>query len=387
MPEKKQTLLPTYYERMPVDKLVSLTYDSNPKVRIKAALSLERVDDPRAVFALLELTADKEKEVNETARGILDRIKGKYSDALVSLEKVFAEAVAATEKEKEPDYDEIKQKLMPSIEKLFTRVDKRKAKAIRGKLMPSIEKLFSGKGKTEAEAEEKVEGKIEELVEEKAEAHVKEHHEEKPIPSIEEEAQAHDPLSEIEHMSHQADEEEDEGDEEGKDILEKDIEEKYETPQSFAFKDRQSIYEKAEQLASNPDVTDGMLKSEEKRITNELRKEVHLAFKIARRKARGNRIKGLSSVQEGMSNIFTPDVTVGSVESVSHKKGARKIYIFRLVLVDGTGKFPLYLSKIRGKGLSEGDTIRLEGAYVDPSPVAEEKGLFIASKGKVFVIK
>lgn len=360
--KQKQAIISSYYERMPVDKLVSLTYDSSPKVRAKAALALERVDDPRAVFALLELTADKEKEVNKTAREILDRVKGRYNDALVSLEKLFAETVKAAEKEEEQDYSEIKKKLMPSLEKLFSRVDKKKAKRIREKLMPSLEKLFSGKGKRFVTVEER---------------------EERPAALAEATVIMRDPLSGLEHVPHSINEEEDEG----ADVLEKDVEEKHEIPSSVVFKDRQSIFERAEQLASNPEVTDSMLKVEEKRIVGALKKEVSLAFKVAKRKARGNRVKGLLYIKDGMSNISTQDVTAGSVESISYKKGRRRIYMFRIVLVDESGKFPLYLSKIRGKGILEGDTVRLENAYVDPSPVADENALFIARRGKVFVVK
>jgi len=39
-----------------INKLVSLTFDENPEVRKKAAKSLGNLDDPAAVFALVELS-------------------------------------------------------------------------------------------------------------------------------------------------------------------------------------------------------------------------------------------------------------------------------------------------------------------------------------------
>ncbi|VVB57125.1 HEAT repeats [uncultured archaeon] len=119
-----------------IDKLVSLTYDSNPEVRRSAARELAKIDDPRAVFALLELGADKDPGVQDMARSSLDHFKGEEKETLVSLEKIFE---ARQEGKPLPaDMAETRQKLMPSLERLFS-----KNKAAREKLMPSIEKLFS----------------------------------------------------------------------------------------------------------------------------------------------------------------------------------------------------------------------------------------------------
>ncbi len=127
---------PAQDESARIDKLVSLTYDSNPDVRRRAAQELAGLDDPRAVFALLELGADKDPGVQEMARAALDSFKGEEREALVSLEKIFE----ARQEGKPPPADmaEARQKLLPSLERLFS-----KNKAARDRLLPSIEKLFS----------------------------------------------------------------------------------------------------------------------------------------------------------------------------------------------------------------------------------------------------
>lgn len=119
-----------------IDKLVSLTYDSNPDVRRRAALELSKIDDPRAVFALLELGADKDSSIQELARSSLNNFKGEEKETLVSLEKIFE----ARQEGRPPPEDmaAAKQKLMPSLERLFS-----KNKAVRDRMLPSIEKLFS----------------------------------------------------------------------------------------------------------------------------------------------------------------------------------------------------------------------------------------------------
>ncbi len=120
-----------------IDKLVSLTYDSNPDVRRRAALELSKIDDPRAVFALLELGADKDPSVQDLARSSLNSFKGEEKETLISLEKIFE----ARQEGRVPSEDMLaaKQKLMPSLEKYFFS----KHKGVREKLMPSLEKIFS----------------------------------------------------------------------------------------------------------------------------------------------------------------------------------------------------------------------------------------------------
>ena len=42
-----------------IDKLVAQAFDSDPKVRLRIAQTIGNVDDPRVIFALIELSADK----------------------------------------------------------------------------------------------------------------------------------------------------------------------------------------------------------------------------------------------------------------------------------------------------------------------------------------
>ncbi|MDE1798542.1 MAG: HEAT repeat domain-containing protein, partial [Candidatus Micrarchaeota archaeon] len=123
-------------ENARIDKLVSLTYDSDPAVRQKAAVELSKIDDPRAIFALLELSSDKDQGVQGLARAGLENFK-EEKEAIVNLEKIF-EARQEGKPIPAEEAQATRSKLMPSIERLFT-----KHKDMRSKMMPSIEKLFS----------------------------------------------------------------------------------------------------------------------------------------------------------------------------------------------------------------------------------------------------
>ena len=51
-----------------LDKIVAQAFDSDPQVRLKVANSLSKIDDPRAIFALMELSSDKDEAVKEVAQ-------------------------------------------------------------------------------------------------------------------------------------------------------------------------------------------------------------------------------------------------------------------------------------------------------------------------------
>ncbi|MFH1094812.1 MAG: HEAT repeat domain-containing protein [Candidatus Micrarchaeota archaeon] len=139
-PEGQATLAasastPAEDENARIDRLVSLTYDADPLVRKKATIELSRIDDPRAIFALLELSADKDQQIKELALAGLGNFK-EEKEAIVDLEKIFE--AKAEGKASEQDIEATKSKMMPSIEKIFS-----KHKASKDRLMPSIEKLFT----------------------------------------------------------------------------------------------------------------------------------------------------------------------------------------------------------------------------------------------------
>ena len=75
------------------DSLVAKAFDSDPKVRLKVAQELAKIDDPRAVFALIELSSDKEEAVKVAAQKSLGSFK-EEAETIVSLEKMLAERSA-----------------------------------------------------------------------------------------------------------------------------------------------------------------------------------------------------------------------------------------------------------------------------------------------------
>ncbi len=385
-------------ERLSIDKAVSLTYDSDPKVRLKAAQFLSaRHDDPRSIFALIELSGDKDPLVSDFARQSLGKVEDP-SGTISSLEQFFAhkEEIARDETATRS----AKEKLMPSIEKLFSRMDGKKASRLKQKLMPSIEKLFSPRFSSAAPSPPQSShdplSEIEKMHHSPEQVHEQAttpasallmHDEEKPIPSsLESIIRAKLPINPPEHELAETQEPEPES----QDELERDMPlehtEEYQKA-SFILDLKNNIYQRALDLASVPGTTAKMLKEEEKKLFEQAKEQIRLAFRLATLQARGREMDRLSNLDYGHKRVYTKEAVVVSVESVEYGKGRRPSKLVRIVLSDASGRIPLYLSSQRGSGIQVGDFLKLEDAYVEASPNSGEKALFIARKGRVIVIK
>jgi len=405
MPRPKQTVLAPGeapaekpVEKPPLEKVVAFTYDNDPEVRIKAAkLLAEHKTDPLAVFGLIELVGDKDERVREVARAALNIIGGGDTGAVSSLEEIFSQKEQII-KEGRSEVT-VKEKLMPSIERLFSHMSERKANRIKRQLMPSIEKLFNPRL-----AMRQPEASLLTVAQASGTA---------PIPAQAQPQASHDPLSAIERIMHggtKAGEKKPEAapmppEPEGIEIaavhpdsvpeeilseVEKQtpIEETEEYEKASLIIDmRENVYRRALDIASTPGTTAKMLKDEEKKLLDDLKENVKLAFKLAVLKAKGREIDRLVNMQPGVKNIMTGELIVSSVETRELAKGRRVQKLVRLILSDASGRMAVYLTPQRGAGIAPYEKVRLEGAYVERSPFGDEDALFISRKGKVIVIK
>ena len=126
------------------DSLVARAFDSDPKVRLKVAQELGSIDDPRAIFALIELSSDKEEPVKEAAQRSLGNFKEESAE-IVSLEKLMAERKVVHQQPVAPapaaSYG-TSQRMAPTIERLFAHYEPKKRESVKRRLFPSLQKLF-----------------------------------------------------------------------------------------------------------------------------------------------------------------------------------------------------------------------------------------------------
>ncbi len=384
-----------------IDKLVSLTYDSDPAVRKTAALELSKIDDPRSIFALLELSSDKNPEIKDLALASLGGFKGE-KEAIVNLEKIFE---ARQEGQGLPqDMAEARQKMLPSIEKLFSNKDP----LFKARLLPSIlAKYFSSRplqtnappqtqptvpnlpaqppkegiaGHSNLQSAQLGIEKIE-TDEVKMEAAVsqpsrslspKQQGEEAadfPLPEGMRQKTA-SPIGEIESMMP-------------------------ELPKEFAEEDealslhpnRIDFYKWAYALAVDPKMTASKIRSEEKRLISQMKKDIVLAFRLAVARAKTTGIESLSGLKPGMKRVTTFPLLISDRHEAVIMSGKTATAQVRLALTDGKHTVPLYIDTQRAIGISAGDHISLHDAKVDFFVETNELVFLLGKKGYITVTK
>lgn len=397
-----------------IDKLVSLTYDSNSDVRMRAAEELGKIDDPRSIFALLELSSDRDQSVKEKAHECLERFsKQEEKQAIVDLEKVFE----AKHEGKQPaeEMSATRQKMLPSIEKLFSHKDPQ----LKARLLPSLlEKYFStthsqppaassqivpsSQGKAPAlsvqptsDNSEEEDSEDEEISGEATHGleQIGEEVEEKPqlVPQpsrrLTPEEQAAEavafplpealrrktasPISEIESM-----------------LPETPANEMEEADKAISLHpNRIAFYEWAYSLAVDPKMTASKIRSEEKRLITQLKKDVELAFRLAIERAKTNGIESLSGIKVGMRKVATFPLLVTEVREANIPSGKKQIPAMRISLSDGKSTVPLYLDLHRANGIAMGDHVSLHGCRVDYLEGTNELVFLTGKKGYISVTK
>ncbi|MFA5108892.1 MAG: hypothetical protein WC492_05195 [Candidatus Micrarchaeia archaeon] len=370
-----------------IDKLVSLTFDENPKIRKKVVEDLSKhSQDPRALLALFELSSDKDAQISIIAKSALGSYKQTDAEAFTSLEKFFAD----TRREAPESQEELQtaqNRLMPSLEKLFSK------NVVRDKLMPSLEKLFSHSSSSSHQASQKnaSDGELSSIefvhsrkaLLEQAEKSV----------GIPVSMQAPEELREKRYVSSQ-------------------------TQTSFASKDkhptqaqlddaadfplpehlenivhspvasipimgdeivsdlrqaednlpisRLDYYKWAYTFAIKPGIKASDIKKEKLRLIKEIQQNIDVAFRLAVARAREEGIDSLSGLKPGMKKLTTLPLEVVDHQLVCIPKGKTKtIELSRLLLSDGKQSLPLYVAPSRAEGIRTGDLVSLRGAFVD----------------------
>ena len=306
-----------------IDRMVAQAFDSDPKIRLRVAEELGRVDDPRAIFALVELSSDKEEPVKLAAQRSLEKFKKEEGDAIVSLEKLFAERKEIKKPEEIP---EVRLKMMPTLEKLFSHYEPKKRESAKRKLMPSLQKLF-GFGPVYRDPLHEIEPI--------SQPHPQHRHdEERPEPEsggIPAKDAENFPFGENRHVAKkdsveiddrdEADDEEPdraEGRDEGSWGLGQDENEPHADGKYF---------ELAYRIATTPGMGKAELKREQARLVNNFKKDVGLAFRMAESRAKEDGLANFSNLKPGMKNLSFSQMQIISISDVDY--GSRKKHFAR----------------------------------------------------------
>jgi hypothetical protein len=382
-----------------INKLVSLTFDENPEVRKEAARSLARHGDPAALFALVELSYDKDPSVRETAMDLLDKAK-KEEPEVMSFAKIFSTKPSKKSEEKKDVPADSKEKVLAPITQLFEkRLGKERADLVKAKMMPQIEKMYlKSKASGKKDGERKVMQEfltnylevisdLEQVGGGQADALVTVH-EENPEDVSEEIGDvgvAGDALSgEIDEVGLSADVEQISAEVSGLEHIEQ--EEIKEEEQMRALPD--TFFKKAYEVMMLSGGDDKIMNKEMKDMIARAKKEITLAFNLAKKKFKETKITNITNLRDGMRNVNTDPLTVKLVENMEYQRTKTKKDTFTRVVVDDDeeNEGVLYLFDERGTSVQPGQKIQIQKGLAKTFKFSGETALTLGKKSNVYIV-
>jgi len=374
---------------MKINKLVSLTFDENPEVRKKAAAALAVHDDPASLFALVELSYDKDPSVRATAHNLLEK-KKKSEPELMSFAKIFSRG-EKKEEDKEEIPAESKEKVLAPITKLFEkRLGKERADLVKEKMMPTIEKIYlkskeSGKEKGGRKVMQEfltsyleVISDLDQVGGEGAVEPIVEVTEQKPPEAEAELAQ------ELEEVGMQADA--DKVSSEIANLEQDEIEEIKEREEIENLPD--TFFKKAYEIMMLSGGDDRIMHREMKHMLTVAKREITLAFNLAKKKFKETKITNITKIKDKMRNINTDPLLVRSVENMEYQRTKKfKAVLTRVVVNDDEGnEGVIYLFEDRGIRLEPGMRIQIQRGLAKTFQFSGETALTLGKKSNVYIV-
>lgn len=368
-----------------IDKVVAQAFDSDPKVRLRVAEELGKIDDPRAIFALIELSSDKEEIVKEMARRSLGQFK-EEEETIVSLEKLLSERKEIRKDPGRPQQEpssEARQMMAPTIERLFSHYEPKKRESVKKKLFPSLQKLF---GFRQQELDplrglEHIEHPVQSASQQGAET--------KKEPDVPRENAANFPFGqkkEAPRPEYAVHAEQDDLVDAGSSSSRIDMEpEDEEASDSEDEGSHGRHYDYAYRIASTPGMGKAELRRECGRIISNFKKDVEMAFKMAEDRVKEEGFAALSGIKPGMKNLSFAEMEVVSVSTIGY--GARRKPFSKLVITDGKREVPVILPQERASGIAQKDMVALKGVLVDFLVESNEVVLVVKNRSKVMLVK
>jgi len=407
-----------------LERLISLTFDEDSNVRKKTALELAKVDDPGALFALLELTHDKDESVRDAAIDILEKNrKNKPKEDLMSFSELFSYSTNVDKKSKSKPGKIItdkKRKLLHSIELIFERKLGKNSDLVKKKMMPSLEKAYfnalsegkSSKREGRREGVQKFLLNYLTLMKSSNNSEIYTNLEAQPSnssPTLD----TSDNLDNLDNIDNKEDSNpnvqiEQEGSLDSLDqvsshnssltggnieralneVLNSEVnstDDKEHEHENFLKNVPDSLFKKAYEIMMYSGGDKSLMKKEMKRMIRLTEQDIKLAFKLAHQKFKENKITKLTDIVDKMRNITTDVLTIKSKEVVEFKKPRSTKYAVRFLLQDSNGgEGVLYLFDGKGDSLVDGLNIKIEKGYA--KVINDETSLILGSRGSIYIV-
>ena len=399
MPEKPKaktprqvSLLDAQEERADdVDRMVSQAFDSDPAVRMKVAQGLSRIDDPRAIFALIELSSDKDEAVKETAQRALGNFKEEKEDIdsigrLLSERKQPQPVASPSSATSQAPQHPPRANMMPAIERLFAHYEPKKRESARKKLLPSLQKLFGFRPEELDPLQEldKISGSQTAPREDRQYSEAK--------PSAPQNA-PNFPFGKHEEPREErqrAETEVDISDEDaefvgGQEAPDRGMPEGEGEDRRDDLEESDGIYHYALHMASTPGIGKADLKREQNRLINEFKRRTELAFRLASQQACQDGCATFSGIKPGMKNLSFAEMPISSITEMAY--GPKRKPYARIMLFDGKREMALLVPKERAAGITAQDHLAAKKVAADFIVEKSEVVLLVGPKSAVVVYK
>ncbi|HII54014.1 hypothetical protein COT30_01215 [Candidatus Micrarchaeota archaeon CG08_land_8_20_14_0_20_49_17] len=382
-----------------INQLISLTFDERADIRLAAAKRLERfIDDPRCLFAMIELTSDKNILVGDYAKSVLERVGGLNSKAVNDLQVIFAETTK--EKKSASATQSMRERILPKIDELFADSDTGRKQKFKESIIPTLDFFISREmvSRVGAGARRAAEAAtpLKSIGEPDIAAELPPPKVDLPIEQIEPHARAivqqgKDTRIEAELDGVQLSPRDSISMRQQVDSIDSphkhaEILENIDSIGSFALPDKVEklpMFKFAYELVSSG-LGRKELALERKRIVVNFKKEVDLAFQVAIARFEHSRYVSISDMTEGMKRIDTEELMVLSVGNVMGKSG-KKVQYVKIVAGDGRAQVAIALPVEKGEGIRQGDIIQL--ARAELKRINGELALTIRKNSKVSVFR
>jgi hypothetical protein len=391
-----------------IHKLVSLTFDEDPKVRMGAATSLSRSEDPAALFALMELSYDKDIGVKDFAQKLLQEKKSSEREYMS-----FAEIFSLPQGVDSGPIDEksvltMKERVLSPITQLFEKkLGKERAAAVKLKMMPTIEKIYlrNKETKTVDSGKQAIQEFLTSYMEaisdldvvrgveiehhstaqkaiQKTDVHEKSGKTRIDVPDAEV-VGSEDELEVVGHATHS---EISQVASELKDIdsMGLDAEEEKEEDKLKSMPD--SMFKKAYEIMMFSGGDEKIMQDELKRMLANTERDLKMAFGLAKKRFKEINITHLTELKDGMRNVSTDLLTVKSLEKLEFiEKKVRKEFT-KVIVSDGdSSEGLLYVFDDRSTWLKSGMKIKIVSGIVKTFKTGET-GLALGKKGNIYIV-
>ncbi|MFZ5500693.1 MAG: HEAT repeat domain-containing protein, partial [Candidatus Micrarchaeota archaeon] len=406
-----------------INKLVSLTFDEDPEVRKRAAKSLAEINDPGAVFALMELGFDKDPAVREVAQEYLEK-KKKTEPELMSFASIFSsnDKKDGKEEKEEPGVDARERMLRPITQIFEKRLGKEKAEMAKSKLMPTIEKVYSkahqhhNKKKSDDNGRKvmqefltnylevmsdldrvggegviavpEAEKEIAASAQPAATVVVQEGQGLEAVREAVDNPEPHEPLTgELEEVG-KSGAETDMLAAEAASLELQHIEEMKEQAEIEQLPD--TFFKKAYEIMMLSEGDEKLMNQERDRMIDEARNEIGLAFKMAKKRFKEMTITNITKITNGMRNVNTGLLTVKGAENIEYQKSKKtKATASRILVNDEEGnEGVVYLFDGRGTGIQAGMRIKVVNGMAKTFEFSGETALTLGKgkKSNVYIV-